>query len=143
MTEFTPVSAAVGGALIGLASALLFWLNGRIAGVSGILGSVVRHPGAANGWRLLFLGGLVLGAWAYQAVQTPGASPRHGFPVPLLVVAGLLSGFGTAMAGGCTSGHGVCGLGRFSVRSLVATLSFLLAALVTTWVVRHGLGVAA
>lgn len=140
MTEFTPYSALLGGALIGLASALLLWLNGRIAGVSGILGQVVRTPAGHHGWRWLFLGGLVLGTALYHALLSEAAPVRVGFPVALLVLAGLLTGFGTAMAGGCTSGHGVCGLGRLSLRSLVATLCFLLTALATTWVVRHLLG---
>lgn len=140
MTEFTPFSAALGGALIGLASALLLWLNGRIAGISGILGQVVRAPSGRNAWRWLFLAGLVLGAALYQALPGEAAPVRQGFPVGLLVLAGLLTGFGTAMAGGCTSGHGVCGLGRLSVRSLVATLCFLLTALITTFVVRHLVG---
>lgn len=143
MTEFTPLSAALGGALIGLASALLLWLNGRIAGVSGILGSVVRNPAGDNSWRWLFLAGLAVGALVYQGFQAEAATIRQGFPVVLLILAGVLTGFGTAMAGGCTSGHGVCGLGRLSVRSLVATVSFLLAALVTTYGVRHLLGGAA
>lgn len=143
MTEFTPLSASIGGALIGLASALLLWLNGRIAGVSGILGHLVRQPASGYGWRLLFLAGLAVGAAFHLWLQGDAAPIRQGFPVGMLVLAGLLTGFGTSMAGGCTSGHGVCGLGRLSVRSLVATLSFLLAALVTTYGVRHVLGVAA
>jgi uncharacterized membrane protein YedE/YeeE len=96
-----------------------------------------------NVWRWLFLLGMVLGAGVYYA--WPGASvaaARQGFPPVLLVFAGLLTGFGTSMAGGCTSGHGVCGLGRLSLRSLVATVTFLLVAIATTFVVRHVLGFA-
>jgi uncharacterized membrane protein YedE/YeeE len=98
-------------------------------------------PSASQLWRLLFLVGLVAGTAAYGlwGATTPA---RHGFPVWLLVVAGLLTGYGTAQANGCTSGHGVCGLARFSLRSLVATATFLGVAIVTTFVVRHVVGLA-
>jgi len=143
MHHFTPVSALVGGLLIGLAASLLLWLNGRIAGVSGILGRLLPIRPGDSAWRLLFLAGLVLGAGGYVAVT--GADPhiRQGFPLALLLVAGLLTGYGTSLANGCTSGHGVCGLARFSLRSLIATASFLSAAIVTTFVVRHVLGISA
>jgi uncharacterized membrane protein YedE/YeeE len=143
MYHFTPLSAALGGLFIGLASVLLLWLNGRIAGITGILGGAFAEPMRANVWRWLFLLGMVLGAGAYYAWPgAPVAAARHGFPPVLLVAAGLLTGFGTSMAGGCTSGHGVCGLGRLSLRSLVATVTFLLVAIATTFVVRHVLGFA-
>jgi len=129
-----------GGALIGLASLLLLWLNGRIAGVSGIAAGLLDGARDEIGWRLLFLLGLVLGASAYVALTGDAPVARLGFPRPALVLAGLLVGYGSALGNGCTSGHGVCGIGRFSRRSLVATAVFLVVAMLTTTVVRHGLG---
>jgi uncharacterized membrane protein YedE/YeeE len=141
MTSFTPLHALVGGLLIGLAATLLLSLNGRIAGVTGMLTGLLVQPAASQLWRLLFLLGLALGAAAYT--MAGGTTPtRQGFSLPLLVVAGLLTGYGTAQANGCTSGHGVCGLARFSLRSLVATGTFLGVALLTTFVMRHVLGLA-
>jgi uncharacterized membrane protein YedE/YeeE len=142
MTEFTPLHALIGGLLIGSSATLLLWLNGRIAGVTGMLTGLLTKPSASQAWRLLFLVGLVAGTAAYGlwGAATP---VRQGFPVWLLVVAGLLTGYGTALANGCTSGHGVCGLARFSLRSLVATATFLGMAIATTFVVRHLMGLAA
>ena len=143
MNQFTPVSALIGGLLLGLSASALLLLNGRIAGVSGAFaGLLVPRPGE-RAWRLLFLLGLLLGAGAYVALTGTNHPVRHGFPVPLLILAGLLTGFGTARANGCTSGHGVCGLARLSLRSLAATATFLLVAILTTWVSRHLLGVPA
>ena len=138
----TFLPALIGGSLIGLAATLLLWLNGRLAGISGILWrSFFAKPGDAW-WRLLFLAGVVSGAAIYYALfgNTPVARPT--FPVWLLVVAGFLVGYGTSLGNGCTSGHGVCGLGRLSLRSLVATVIFLMVAIITTFVVRHVFGVA-
>ena len=146
MTSFTPASALAGGLLIGLAAVLLMLLNGRIAGVSGIAAGLVwpdrDAPPGSGLWRALFLLGLVAGAGGCAALGFPMAPPRLGFPPLLLVIAGLLVGYGTALAGGCTSGHGVCGLARLSPRSFVATGVFLGVAIVTTFVTRHLLGVA-
>lgn len=142
MTNFTPVSALLGGLLIGLASSLLLWLNGRIAGVSGVLGGVLALRPNELLWRVLFLLGLVIGCSGYLAVTGTTPLPRHGFPVPLLLLSGLLVGFGSARANGCTSGHGVCGLARWSLRSLVATLVFLSVSMGTTFVLRHVVGLA-
>lgn len=141
MTPFTPLHALLGGLLIGTAAILLLWLNGRIAGVTGMLTGLLVKPSAGQLWRLLFLLGLVGGSalYAYAGAATP---LRQGFPLPLLIAAGLLTGYGTAQANGCTSGHGVCGLARLSLRSLVATATFLSAGLLTTYVVRHVLGLA-
>lgn len=139
MTSFTPLHALLGGLLIGTAASLLLWLNGRIAGVTGMLTGLLVQPSGAQLWRLLFLLGLVGGTALYAWVG-PATPLRQGFPLPLLVIAGVLTGYGTAQANGCTSGHGVCGLARFSLRSLVATATFLLVALLTTYLVRHLLG---
>jgi hypothetical protein len=142
MTTFTPVSAVAGGLLIGGAAVLLLALNGRIAGVSGIAAGLVSPtvPGE-RAWRALFLVGLILGAAGYVALGGALPPPRQGFPPALLVAAGLLVGYGTALAGGCTSGHGVCGLARLSPRSLLAVVVFLAVAMATTAVTRHLLGV--
>lgn len=140
MTEFTPVSALVGGLLIGLAASLLLWLNGRIAGISSVLGRLLLWRAGDRVWRGLFLLGLLLGAGAWAALGDAAQPPRSGMPLPLLLAAGLLTGYGTSLANGCTSGHGVCGLARFSLRSLVATATFLGVAIVTVWLTRHVLG---
>ena len=141
MTEFTPLNALLGGLLIGSSATLLLWLNGRIAGVTGMITGLLVKPAPEQAWRLLFLLGLVAGTAAYS-LRGAATPLRQGFPVWLLVVAGLLTGYGTAQANGCTSGHGVCGLARFSVRSLVATGTFLGVAILTTFVVRHVVGLA-
>lgn len=143
MTEFTPIHAVLGGLLIGAAATGLLWFNGRIAGVTGMITGLLVQPKPSQLWRILFLLGLVAGAAGYGFFGSQAAPVRHGFPVPLLVLAGLLTGYGTAQANGCTSGHGVCGLARLSVRSLVATATFLLTGILTTYVVRHVLGLTA
>lgn len=135
---FTPWSALAGGVMIGLAAGMLVLLNGRIAGISGIAGGLLKLVSGDLGWRLAFLGGLLASALAWQWFD--GAPHIHvDASFGTLVVAGLLVGLGTRYAGGCTSGHGVCGLSRFSLRSLVATLVFMAAGFVTVLLVRHGM----
>jgi len=146
MHDFTPISALAGGALIGLASVWLLAANGRIAGVSGILHGIFSSPESQHGkldaqWRAWFISGLLLAGLAWQAAGLP-VPQRAGFPLGWAVAAGLLVGFGTRMGGGCTSGHGVCGLGRLSSRSLVAVIVFMASGMVATYVMRHVLGVA-
>jgi uncharacterized protein len=136
-TGFTPVSALIGGVLIGLAATLLYAMLGRIAGISGIFNATVEQS-TERGWRVAFLLGLIAAATAWLAF-TNGA-PRAGFPLPWLIAAGLLVGFGTRMGNGCTSGHGICGLARLSKRSLVAVLAFMGAGFVTVYVLRHLIG---
>ena len=137
----TFLPALLGGALIGLAATLLLWLNGRLAGISGILWRLFfANPGDVL-WRVLFLFGVIGGAAVYYAVSDDAPAARETFPVWLLVVSGFLVGYGTSLGNGCTSGHGVCGLGRLSLSSLVAPMVFLLTAIVTTFVVRRLLGV--
>lgn len=126
-----------GGVLIGLSATGLLWLNGRVAGVSGILGGVLFPTRGDVSWRLAFLGGLVVAAGLYTAFVPGAPLPRTEFPRMGLVIAGLLVGFGTRMGNGCTSGHGVCGLGRLSTRSLAAVATFMASAVTTTFVVRH------
>jgi uncharacterized membrane protein YedE/YeeE len=131
-----------GGVLIGLGALLLLWSIGRIAGVSGIATGALEGPSGERDWRLAFLAGMMLaGAVALQFLPAP---PRAlTAPVPLLLAGGFLVGFGTRLGNGCTSGHGVCGLGRLSRRSLAAVLTFMGVAMTTTWVMRHVIGVPA
>jgi uncharacterized protein len=140
MSSFTPWSALIGGSLIGIASALMLRLNGRIAGVSGIVGGLLRPARGDAAWRAAFIVGLVLGALAFSAL---GGNVDHiviEADYALLVVGGLLVGFGTRLGGGCTSGHGVCGLSRLSPRAFAATALFMTSAAVTVYLVRHVVG---
>lgn len=130
--------ALCGGVLIGLAASMLLLFNGRIAGVSGIVNGLASAAAGERGWRLAFLLGM-MGAGALAMKLTGQAAPSPA-SLPVLILAGLLVGFGTRMGAGCTSGHGVCGLGRRSARSLAAVLVFMAAALVTVFVVRHVAG---
>jgi len=139
MIEFTPVSATVGGLTIGLAAGLLLLLRGRIAGISGILGSALAQPLGEGGWRLAFLIGLPIGAAAVSGVAG-SLVVEVAASNPVLVAAGLLVGFGTQLGSGCTSGHGVCGIARGSKRSIVATLVFMGSGAITVFAVRHVLG---
>lgn len=141
IVNFTPWSALAGGVLIGIAAALLLAGSGRIAGVSGILHGLVAG-GDTRSWRLLFLLGLVGGAAVYALLFPGDIEPRQGFPLPLLVGAGLLVGVGTRLGSGCTSGHGVCGIARFSRRSLIATAVFMAVGVLSAILLRHGLGIA-
>lgn len=129
--------ALAGGVLIGLSATMLLWLNGRVAGVSGILNGVIFPNAGDVSWRAMFLLGLIVAAGLYMALVPGAPLPRTDYSRAALVVAGLLVGFGTRMGNGCTSGHGVCGLGRFSMRSLAAVLTFMATAIATTFVVRH------
>jgi uncharacterized membrane protein YedE/YeeE len=140
MENFTPVSGFIGGLLIGGSATLLILLTGRVAGISGILGSALDVEADGLAWRLAFLVGLVLGPLGYGAAR--GAFPELTMQasLPVLIVAGLLVGFGTRMGGGCTSGHGVCGMARLSPRSLAATATFFVVAAVTVFIVRHVIG---
>lgn len=136
---FTPWSSLAGGVLIGLSAALLILGSGRVAGISGIVGGLLKPGGPDTTWRLAFLGGLLAAPLLWRLFAAlPEAQPVAGGG--LLVVAGLLVGIGTRYGSGCTSGHGVCGLSRLSPRSLVATLAFMSAGFATVYVVRHLLG---
>jgi uncharacterized membrane protein YedE/YeeE len=140
MSHFTPLSALLGGALIGTAALLCWLLLGRIAGISGILAGAARAEGAERDWRLAFLLGLVLAPVAYALAGGALPVPEVTRNPAMLVVAGLLVGFGTRMGSGCTSGHGVCGQARLSRRSLAATGVFMASAVATVFVTRHLLG---
>ena len=136
LNAFTPLSALAGGALIGLAAAMFVLFNGRIAGISGILGGLLRPKQGDVSWRLAFVIGLIIAPAAYQLVAALPASCIDAGE-QMLVIAGLLVGVGTRYGAGCTSGHGVCGMSRLSARSLVATLVFMAAGFATVFVVRH------
>jgi len=138
MANFTPISAAIGGVLIGLSAALLMLLSGRVAGISGIFGGCFVRGADDRGWRLAFLGGLIL-------APVTAALVGYGVPLPampaswwIVVGAGLLVGFGSRMGKGCTSGHGVCGIARLSPRSIAATVAFMATAAITVAIMRHG-----
>jgi uncharacterized protein len=138
-THFTPWASLAGGALIGVASAMFILLNGRIAGVAGVLGGLLQPGRAEKDWRLAFVLGLVLAPMLWLAFAAlPAIRIDTGYG--LLAVAGLIVGVSTRYGSGCTSGHGVCGLSRFSPRSLVATLAFMGAGFATVFVVRHLIG---
>lgn len=132
--NFTPYLSLAGGLLIGLAAAVLLLFNGRIAGISGIVGGLLQ--GSDRAWRVAFVLGLLLAPTAWQLLAPLPAGSVTDSPL-LLIAAGLLVGFGSRLGSGCTSGHGVCGLSRLSLRSLVATLCFMGAAMVTVFVTRH------
>ncbi len=138
VANFTPVSALIGGLLIGLAATMLLLVNGRIAGISGIAGGLVKQAQGEVAWRLLFVLGLVIGAGAYGLLAPVPIEIDASLPV--VVLGGLLVGFGTQLGRGCTSGHGVCGIARLSPRSIVATLVFMVSAGVTVYLVRHVIG---
>lgn len=138
--HFTPLAALAGGVLIGIAAAMFALLNGRIAGISGVLGGLLRPSSGDTAWRVAFVLGLVGAPLVYllfAALPKPQIDAGYGE----LILAGLLVGAGTRYGSGCTSGHGVCGLSRLSPRSLVATAAFMGAGFVTVFVTRHLLGI--
>jgi uncharacterized protein len=140
MTNFTPVSAAIGGLLIGLATTLLMLLNGRVAGISGIFAACLDLKGRDRNWGAAFIAGLILAPLTAGLVGYPLPMPDMPESWIVVVVGGLLVGFGTRLGGGCTSGHGICGMARLSARSIVATAIFMTAAIVVVALTRHVLG---
>jgi len=136
MAPFDPVSAAIGGALIGLAATLLMLLTGRIAGISGILGDLVDLASGDRTWRLAFVVGLIAAPLALAAGGHALREPAMP-PWPIIVAAGLLVGFGTRLGSGCTSGHGICGIARLSPRSLAATATFMAVAILVVALMRN------
>jgi uncharacterized membrane protein YedE/YeeE len=142
MENFTPISALSGGILIGLAATLLLLSNGRIAGISGIMGGLVNTSSRTEMyWRFAFLAGVIIGAFLLNQIQPGLYQPRQNFPVWLLACGGFLVGFGTRMGNGCTSGHAVCGIARLSVRSIAATVTFMTSGFITVYIIRHVFGV--
>ena len=140
MANFTPVSAALGGGLIGLSAVLLMLMTGRIAGVSGIFGGLLDFKNNDIGWRIAFIAGLIstplIAGWLGYAMPTPKMPASW----TVIITAGLLVGFGARLGSGCTSGHGICGVARLSGRSIAATAIFMLTAIVTVALVRHVFG---
>jgi hypothetical protein len=137
--NFTPWSSLAGGVLIGIAVAIFVLFNGRIAGISGIVGGLLKPKRGDTGWRTAFIAGLLLAPFVFSVIAPlPVADIDAG--TGLLIVAGLLVGIGTRFGSGCTSGHGICGLSRFSRRSLVATAAFMGAGFLTVFITRHILG---
>lgn len=139
-TEFTPIASLAGGALIGLAAVMLMAFNGRIMGASGIAANLITRPDKETPWRAAFIAGVLLAlpVWALVLGDAPAIAITDN--TPLLVSGGLIVGVGTRMGSGCTSGHGVCGLSRLSVRSLAAVATFMLTAFATVFVMRHVAG---
>ncbi len=140
MANFTPISAAIGGALIGLSAVLLMLLNGRIAGITGIAAGILDPLSGDRDWRAAFVVGLI--AAPLSALLLGYSLPIVQMPTSYVTVAvaGLLVGFGTRLSNGCTSGHGICGIARLSPRSIVATGIFMVAAIIVVAVTRHGFG---
>lgn len=140
MANFTPLSAAIGGGLIGLSAVLLMLLTGRFAGISGIFGGLLSFKSDDRDWRIAFIAGLILAplmaGWIGHAMPTPKLPASW----TVIIGAGLLVGFGTRLGSGCTSGHGICGIARLSSRSIVATVIFMLTAIATVAVTHHVLG---
>lgn len=134
--NFTPWTSLAGGALIGLAASILILLNGRIAGISGIVGGLIKPRWHDAGWRVAFIAGLVAAPIIWQSiVMLPTLQIYSSYGT--LIIAGLIVGISTRFGAGCTSGHGVCGISRLSPRSIIATISFMLAGFVTVYVIRH------
>ena len=140
MMRMELLRALLGGGMIGLSAAALLLLNGRIAGVSGIMSGLLPPRRGDATWRFLFVAGMVVGGVMLRLLDDDPFRGLATTPAPVLIAAGLLVGFGTSLGSGCTSGHGVCGVGRFSRRSIVATLTFMLAGGITVFVIRHVLG---
>lgn len=137
VVDFTPVSALIGGAMIGLAAAGMWWLLGRLAGVSSILGAAITTRNEDSGWRLAFLAGLLAAGLLAILAFPQSVQFRLEAGYGQVILAGLLVGLGTQLGSGCTSGHGVCGVSRLSLRSIIATLAFMAAGFVAVYVVRH------
>jgi uncharacterized protein len=140
MANFTPVSAAIGGALIGFSAVLLMVLTGRIAGISGIFAGLINPQTDDRSWRAAFIGGLVAAPITAMLVGYPVPMPQMPGSFITIVVGGLLVGFGTRLGSGCTSGHGICGIARISPRSIAATCAFMAAAIVVVALTHHVFG---
>jgi len=137
MANFTPISAAIGGGLIGLSAALLMLLTGRIAGISGIFGGCLGPRTSDKGWRIAFIAGIILAPLIAGWIGYAMPPPQMPASWPVVIAAGLLVGLGTRLGGGCTSGHGICGIARLSVRSITATAIFMFTAIAVVILTRH------
>jgi len=145
LQNFTPLSAFLGGSLIGLSAVVLLWCNGRIAGISSIMYGLFRPAPVNQNWRGCFLLGLLAGtaAWFKLTDMQLPVSVRQDYPLALIAAGGFLVGLGTRIGSGCTSGHGICGIALLSIRSILATLIFMLTGMLSVYLVRHVLGVLA
>jgi hypothetical protein len=137
MSNFTPLASTLGGALIGASASLLLMLNGKVAGISGICSGFLRVGGKDRSWRSFFLAGLVFAGVIAAWLQPSAIGPAPPLPLDLMLLAGLLVGVGTELGSGCTSGHGVCGISRGSMRSIAATMTFMVTGVATVYVLRH------
>ncbi|MCK5478382.1 MAG: YeeE/YedE family protein [Methylococcales bacterium] len=137
MENFTPISALLGGALIGISITVLLLFNGRIAGISGLMNGLFNSPKNESRWRLAFLSGLIVGAVIFQFISPDLFAPRQGYPLWLVAVGGFFVGIGTRLGSGCTSGHGICGIANLSRRSIFATLTFMGTGMFTVYIVKH------
>ena len=140
MENFTPFSSLLGGVLIGLSAAAMLLFNGKIAGISGIVGGLLSPTRNDTLWRVVFVAGLISGGLLMAQVSPHALTMDVPRSAPALIIAGMLVGFGTRLGNGCTSGHGVCGMGRGSIRSIVATAVFMLTGMATVYVLNHILG---
>ena len=140
MHDFTPIPALIGGALIGLSASLLLLTHGKVAGISGLYGGIFRRATSDRALRVAFIAGLLAAGVVFRVFMPDAFATSWSAALPVALVAGLLVGFGTQLGNGCTSGHGVCGISRLSIRSLVATGTFVVTGIVTVFVVRHLLG---
>ncbi len=140
MANFTPISAAIGGALIGLSAVLLMLLNGRIAGITGITAGLLDPADRDRRWRATFIVGLIAAPLSAMLLGYTVPAPQIPLSMATIAVAGLLVGFGTRLGNGCTSGHGICGIARLSIRSIAATMIFMATAIVVVALMRHVLG---
>jgi|SRR5262245_4021276 len=140
MEQFTPIASLCGGMLIGLSASLLLLSDGKIAGISGIVGGLLSPVKNDTAWRVLFLVGLVTGGLLFQIFSPSVFAIDISRSPSALIVAGLCVGFGTRLGNGCTSGHGVCGISRFSLRSLISTITFIVTGTITVYIINHLLG---
>jgi len=140
MANFTPISAAIGGALIGISAVLLMLFNGRVAGITGIAAGLLDPASSDRGWRATFIIGLIAAPLSAMLLGYIVPTPQMPSGMVTTVVAGLLVGFGTRLGNGCTSGHGICGMARLSTRSIAATMIFMVTAIIVVALMRHGIG---
>jgi uncharacterized membrane protein YedE/YeeE len=140
MEHFTPIASLCGGMLIGLSASILLLCDGKIAGISGIVGGLLNPTQNDTAWRVLFIGGLLTGGFLFGLFAPQVFVFSISRSTGALILAGLLVGFGTRLGNGCTSGHGVCGISRFSVRSIVATVTFMITGVATVYIINHLLG---
>jgi len=135
--DFTPFSALLGGALIGLSVTILLLFNGRMAGISGIMNGLFHSPKSEVIWRFVFLLGLIIGTIIFNFISPDFFTPRQGYPIWLVAIGGFLVGIGTRLGNGCTSGHGICGIANLSKRSIFATITFMATGMITVYIIRH------